>query len=79
MNPAAKEKMSFITVDPTSDFSFHNLPYGIFSTSDNVSVAFYYYNEGILHNLSVTDRDDSRASFSLSKNQNPWEFSAHKH
>ncbi|XP_063333363.1 fumarylacetoacetase [Pelmatolapia mariae] len=27
--------MSFITVDPTSDFSFHNLPYGIFSTSDN--------------------------------------------
>uniref|UniRef100_A0A3Q4G0N6 Fumarylacetoacetase n=1 Tax=Neolamprologus brichardi TaxID=32507 RepID=A0A3Q4G0N6_NEOBR len=27
--------MSFIAVDPTSDFSIHNLPYGIFSTSDN--------------------------------------------
>uniref|UniRef100_A0A3Q1FAV3 Fumarylacetoacetase n=1 Tax=Acanthochromis polyacanthus TaxID=80966 RepID=A0A3Q1FAV3_9TELE len=30
-----KEKMSFIKVDATSDFSIHNLPYGIFSTSDN--------------------------------------------
>uniref|UniRef100_A0A8C4E9U9 Fumarylacetoacetase n=1 Tax=Dicentrarchus labrax TaxID=13489 RepID=A0A8C4E9U9_DICLA len=29
-------KMSFIKVDATSDFSFHNLPYGIFSTPDNV-------------------------------------------
>uniref|UniRef100_A0A3Q1FC15 Fumarylacetoacetase n=1 Tax=Acanthochromis polyacanthus TaxID=80966 RepID=A0A3Q1FC15_9TELE len=27
--------MSFIKVDATSDFSIHNLPYGIFSTSDN--------------------------------------------
>ncbi|XP_029310540.1 fumarylacetoacetase isoform X1 [Cottoperca gobio] len=27
--------MSFIKVDASSDFSFHNLPYGIFSTSDN--------------------------------------------
>uniref|UniRef100_A0A4W6D2N7 Fumarylacetoacetase n=1 Tax=Lates calcarifer TaxID=8187 RepID=A0A4W6D2N7_LATCA len=27
--------MSFIKVDPTSDFSYHNLPYGIFSTPDN--------------------------------------------
>lgn len=27
--------MSFIKVDATSDFSFHNLPYGIFSTPDN--------------------------------------------
>ncbi|XP_069029030.1 fumarylacetoacetase [Embiotoca jacksoni] len=27
--------MSFIRVDATSDFSFHNLPYGIFSTPDN--------------------------------------------
>uniref|UniRef100_A0A3P8N5R4 Fumarylacetoacetase n=1 Tax=Astatotilapia calliptera TaxID=8154 RepID=A0A3P8N5R4_ASTCA len=27
--------MSFIAVDPTSDFSFHNLPYGIFSTPDS--------------------------------------------
>uniref|UniRef100_A0A7N6AU24 Fumarylacetoacetase n=1 Tax=Anabas testudineus TaxID=64144 RepID=A0A7N6AU24_ANATE len=27
--------MSFIKVDATSDFSYHNLPYGIFSTSDN--------------------------------------------
>ncbi len=31
------KKMSFIKVDATSDFSFHNLPYGIFSTVDNVS------------------------------------------
>ncbi|KAG9352272.1 hypothetical protein JZ751_020685 [Albula glossodonta] len=28
-------KMSFIKVDDRSDFSFHNLPYGVFSTSDN--------------------------------------------
>ncbi|KAG7220833.1 hypothetical protein INR49_031572 [Caranx melampygus] len=27
--------MSFIKVDATSDFSYHNLPYGIFSTDDN--------------------------------------------
>ncbi|XP_058485768.1 fumarylacetoacetase [Solea solea] len=27
--------MSFIKVDAASDFSFHNLPYGIFSTADN--------------------------------------------
>ncbi|XP_074523088.1 fumarylacetoacetase [Halichoeres trimaculatus] len=27
--------MSFIKVDPESDFSFHNLPYGVFSTPDN--------------------------------------------
>uniref|UniRef100_A0A7N8WR78 Fumarylacetoacetase n=1 Tax=Mastacembelus armatus TaxID=205130 RepID=A0A7N8WR78_9TELE len=27
--------MSFIKIDATSDFSFHNLPYGIFSTADN--------------------------------------------
>uniref|UniRef100_A0A3Q1B794 Fumarylacetoacetase n=1 Tax=Amphiprion ocellaris TaxID=80972 RepID=A0A3Q1B794_AMPOC len=27
--------MSFIKVDAASDFSIHNLPYGIFSTSDN--------------------------------------------
>ncbi|KAG5849047.1 hypothetical protein ANANG_G00105910 [Anguilla anguilla] len=28
-------KMSFIKVDEQSDFSFHNLPYGVFSTPDN--------------------------------------------
>ncbi|KAJ8247610.1 hypothetical protein GJAV_G00248270 [Gymnothorax javanicus] len=28
-------KMSFIKVDERSDFSFHNLPYGVFSTPDN--------------------------------------------
>uniref|UniRef100_A0A3Q2YCM4 Fumarylacetoacetase n=1 Tax=Hippocampus comes TaxID=109280 RepID=A0A3Q2YCM4_HIPCM len=27
--------MSFVNVDPASDFSFHNLPYGVFSTLDN--------------------------------------------
>ncbi|XP_037553276.1 fumarylacetoacetase [Nematolebias whitei] len=27
--------MSFIQVDPTSDFSYQNLPYGVFSTSEN--------------------------------------------
>ncbi|XP_030270763.1 fumarylacetoacetase [Sparus aurata] len=27
--------MSFIKVDPACDFSFHNLPYGVFSTPDN--------------------------------------------
>ncbi|XP_036400347.1 fumarylacetoacetase [Megalops cyprinoides] len=28
-------KMSFIKVDENSDFSFHNLPFGVFSTPDN--------------------------------------------
>ncbi|XP_061564221.1 fumarylacetoacetase [Cololabis saira] len=27
--------MSFIRVEPDCDFSFHNLPYGVFSTADN--------------------------------------------
>lgn len=30
-------QMSFIPVDPNSDFSYENLPYGIFSTDDNVT------------------------------------------
>ncbi|KAJ8271553.1 hypothetical protein COCON_G00104120 [Conger conger] len=30
-----KLKMSFIKVDEQSDFSYHNLPYGVFSTPDN--------------------------------------------
>lgn len=29
--------MSFIQVDPTSDFSYHNLPYGVFSTEENLN------------------------------------------
>lgn len=31
------KKMSFITIDPSSDFSYQNLPYGIFSTNENNS------------------------------------------
>ena len=30
--------MSFIEVSPDSHFPVQNLPYGIFSTSDNVSI-----------------------------------------
>jgi hypothetical protein len=30
--------MSFVQVAPTSDFSYQNLPYGIFSTNDDVSL-----------------------------------------
>ncbi|XP_061101933.1 fumarylacetoacetase [Conger conger] len=30
-----KLKMSFMKVDEQSDFSYHNLPYGVFSTPDN--------------------------------------------
>ena len=30
-------KMSFVKIDENSDFSYHNLPYGVFSTPDNVS------------------------------------------
>ena len=30
-------KMSFIKVVEKSDFSYYNLPYGIFSTAENVS------------------------------------------
>lgn len=34
--------MSFIKVDVNSDFSYQNLPYGIFSTADNVSEYFCF-------------------------------------
>lgn len=30
--------MSFIKVDSNSDFSYQNLPYGVFSTEENVSL-----------------------------------------
>ena len=30
-------EMSFIKVEEGSDFSYHNLPYGVFSTHDHVS------------------------------------------
>lgn len=33
-----KRKMSFIEVPEGSDFPIENLPYGIFSTEENVSV-----------------------------------------
>lgn len=33
-------KMSFVKVEEKSDFSYHNLPYGVFSTPDNVSTQF---------------------------------------
>lgn len=32
--------MSFIEVDATCDFSYHNLPYGVFSTQNDVGVDF---------------------------------------
>ena len=32
--------MSFIEVNPESDFSYQNLPYGIFSTENNVNLEF---------------------------------------
>lgn len=32
-----QDNMSFIKVDPDCHFSFQNLPYGVFSTKDNVS------------------------------------------
>lgn len=32
--------MSFIQVSPESDFSYHNLPYGVFSTKDDVTISF---------------------------------------
>lgn len=31
-------KMSFVKIDEKSDFSYHNLPYGVFSTPENVSM-----------------------------------------
>lgn len=42
-----KFQMSFIKIDKNSDFSFYNLPYGVFSTTDNVSTIFIF----ILHTL----------------------------
>lgn len=36
-----KSNMSFIKVEENSDFSFHNLPYGVFSTPDNVSTVLW--------------------------------------
>lgn len=35
--------MSFIKVNATSHFSFNNLPYGIFSTTNNVG-GLYFFN-----------------------------------
>ena len=32
---------SFLQIPNESDFSIHNLPYGVFSTKDNVSRHFY--------------------------------------
>jgi hypothetical protein len=34
--------MSFLQIDPNSDFSYQNLPFGIFSTSQNVSLSTIY-------------------------------------
>ncbi len=40
-------KMSFVKVEEKSDFSYHNLPYGVFSTPDNVSTRFNHsVNDG---------------------------------
>ena len=35
--------MSFLEVAEDSDFSYQNLPYGIFSTPSNVRVTVHYY------------------------------------
>jgi hypothetical protein len=35
--------MSFIEVDSSSDFSYQNLPYGIFSTENDVSIHLISY------------------------------------
>lgn len=38
-----KKMMSFIKVNTTSHFSFNNLPYGIFSTADNVGGLWFFF------------------------------------
>lgn len=38
-----KKKMSFIKVNSTSHFSFNNMPYGIFSTADNVGGLCFFF------------------------------------
>ena len=35
--------MSYIDVSPDSDFSIKNLPYGVFSTHNNVSILLLYF------------------------------------
>lgn len=44
VSSTCKKKMSFIKVNPTSHFSFNNLPYGIFSTVDNVSELCFFFS-----------------------------------
>lgn len=40
---SCKRKMSFIKVNTTSHFSYNNLPYGIFSTADNVGGLLFFF------------------------------------
>lgn len=57
--------MSFIKVNATSHFSFNNLPYGIFSTTNNVG-GLYFFNilkfdgAGAIAVMSETLRPDPR-------------------
>lgn len=57
--------MSFIKVNATSHFSFNNLPYGIFSTTNNVG-GLYFFNilkldgVGAIAVMSETLRPDPR-------------------
>ena len=47
------KNMSFVPVPVGSDFPLENLPYGIFSTSDNVSQFPLHSNKGITYSFIV--------------------------
>ncbi|TRY77615.1 hypothetical protein DNTS_005771 [Danionella cerebrum] len=65
--------MSFVKIDENSDFSYHNLPYGIFSTADNttlnafMALGFDAWREArtILQKLLAADEPTLRDDVSL--------------
>ena len=57
--------MSFIEVSPDSDFPLQNLPYGVFSTADNVSFLQSKSVEGESRGVSLRDQSKSRFMFSI--------------
>ncbi len=59
---------SFVSVDSTSDFSIHNLPYGVFSDSSNVrQSAISFRNYPVFSNSSDSSEHFDHLSVSKVK------------
>ena len=64
--------MSFLQIDPNSDFSYQNLPFGIFSTSDNVNILIFQALK--LNYLTFRIRFISKNKFFNKQSQNSLEY-----